>query len=178
MKGSNFSTSAVPRRRTTSCSHFSTSTVGGTATMPPHEHSMRERWRAHPAFFLTRATTFFAAFRIDSPTFFTAPFFFGGLAPFGKTMTRLPSNATTISRIFSTPAAAIPLRNRLPRAARAPRPSLVQWSFPPSAPLSIRAPPRVCPFYAALSIHSVAPDPIPDSSAPRNPAPAMRGAKS
>ncbi len=53
--------------------------------------------------FFAFATTFFAAFFTASLTRFAA-LFRGGFAPFGNTITRLPSNATTICAIFSTPA--------------------------------------------------------------------------
>lgn len=53
--------------------------------------------------FFALATTFFAAFFTAAAALFTA-LFFGGLAPLGNTITRLPSNATTIWAILSTPA--------------------------------------------------------------------------
>lgn len=46
-------------------------------------------------------------FFVLATIFFAALFFFfgfGGFAPLGKTITRLPLKATTISQIFSTPA--------------------------------------------------------------------------
>lgn len=45
---------------------------------------------------------FFAVY--FAAAFFTARFFLGGGAPFGKTKTRLPSNAMTICEIFCMPA--------------------------------------------------------------------------
>ena len=41
--------------------------------------------------------TFLAVFRMEATTFFpTVPLFLGGVAPFGNTITRFPSNATAI----------------------------------------------------------------------------------
>jgi hypothetical protein len=51
--------------------------------------------------FAVQRFIFFLAF---AAIFFAALFFFGGFAPFGKTITRFPSNPTTICAIFSTPA--------------------------------------------------------------------------